>query len=92
MNLVRISKVRRTSSFMMRSTYRWRNRVSVSFSPWNFSGRGMRDLDRRVTLWAFTEILAALGLEHLALNAHDIADIGLFELGEGLLASSSMRT
>ena len=30
--------------------------------------------------------LAALGLEHLALNAHDIADIDLFELGEGLLA------
>ncbi len=29
--------------------------------------------------------LAPLGLEHLALDAHDVADVGLLELGEGLL-------
>ena len=50
MKAVRIWKVRRTSSFMMRSTYRRRYRVSLSVRPWNFSGRGSRDFESRVTV------------------------------------------
>ena len=56
MNLDRMMKLRFTSGFTIRSTYRWRYRSSRSCRPWNFSGRGSSALLKRMMFLARTLI------------------------------------
>ncbi len=51
-----------------------------------FLGQRLEGLGEKRHLVGLDRDLAPLGLEDLAFHAHNIADVGLFELGEGLLA------
>ena len=51
---LRTANVRRASSLVIRSRYRWRYFCSWSARPWNFSGSGRSDLARSRTLEALT--------------------------------------
>ena len=75
MILLRLTKTERTSGFTIRSTYRWRNRVSTSVSPCHFSGKGSRFLDRWKTRVA--EIVSSSGAraEDGSFRPDDIAEI-----------------
>ena len=51
-----------------------------------FLGQRLEGLGEKRHLVGLDGDLAPLGLKDLAFHAHDVADVGLFELGEGLLA------
>ena len=92
MNWERMVKFRFTSGFMIRSTYRWRQRVSTSVSPWNFSGRGSRDLDSRVMVFALMEISPRL-VRNTSPSAPTISPISYFLKALSVSSpTSSMRT
>ena len=62
MILLLVSKVFFTSGFIIKSTYLCLYLKSGSFSPWNFSGNGLNDLESNVTSFACTEISSVLVL------------------------------
>ncbi len=74
-DLARVMKSSRVSSLAIRSSSRWRKRVSVSVRPWCFSGGGRRDLASSVPVVDLDRQLAAAGLEDRAVGADQVAEV-----------------
>ena len=82
----RVRNSSRVSSLAIRSSSRWRKRVSVSVSPWCFSGGGRSDLASSVQSSTLHRQLAAAGLEDGAVGADQVAEVERDEPVERLLA------
>ena len=86
MILARVMKTSRVSSLAIRSSSRWRKRVSTSVSPWCFSGGGRSDLASSSKPSSLQRELAAAGAEDGAVGADQVAEVEREQALERLLA------
>ena len=78
--------MRRASSLAMRSTYRWRNRVSTSARPCHLSGSGRSAFDSNANSRTLTDNSPRARLHHDTLGADPVAQIEVVECGVAVVA------
>ena len=82
----RVMNSARASSLAIRSSSRWRKRVSTSFRPWNLSGGGRRLLASTAKSSTRSVSSPRLRAEDGAVDADEVAEVELEQARHQLLA------